>query len=1020
MRRISSRTWSDGWYERLLMNRLLVLAVASLLCACDVQADNLRADQWQPLLYEPLSKSRVAHAGISITAPLPGGDSRSMSDADFGDREYDDGGDAGGLFYSISHYTSLGPNVISVRLVSHSSQAFYQGPSEERPAGSVSSTSSIIYTFRLMKESRVRINARSEAGVEHGGTSVARIRLDGPSGQIVSFSGNGNTGDAYLTLLAGNYTLEAAATSNNGGSPLFNDVKHAFATVNFEMRQWPDRSPIEVLDPLRSDWLTFNDISKRVTLSAVPRSRFWSGGVEASGVAADGVTPLLIRWRPDTRSEFTTIGMLPGQLISIDQFNDGPPYAAGDSIFEQVEVERVNLPGYQHANRYACAILIAPIDYPGTVDDGHDPVWTQPLVAQSWRDGVPIQQEWKDIPIYRPPVVLLHGLEDKGESWKWELMNDPRFDVHVEDYEASNDQPLLTNVLLHKVVFRSVFDARRKLWDQGIANSQVDLFGHSMGGLLARLWSQQDNLFLRGDNLYRGDYHKLITVCTPSRGSEFSYLAVNPDGTRTPFSNSVGPLIDWYYDRCTTCGAARDMRPDSDALHAMNTRAPLVSIPTHAIYGTGGLEVPPQSYYVHEKRFLVSMCPDPNFSAFFGGPNDAVVGVASQQHGLDGDHVSQLTGASGLHYPAINGPEENTHNEQANSAALLLLLADARSERFAENFPLYTQRPHPTAEISACAAQEPLDPPVVDIVTPQTASVFAPGAVIPVMVTTRHPATVQLLCAKATVEEGDTANTFMVHTRESSVGILRMLAVATLLPPLTGTASAHVHVLLRPTSPPTALIANRQAVSLDNFAPSRQLRVSGIYSDGVIRDVTRDAGTTYDMMDTHVASADAAGYVTGRHVGTTLLTVRNGTAIASVIVDVQSAQGDWNADGVVDGTDAVAFADAYTGPRSASGYFPPLAGRQFAFDFDGDNDIDCDDRRSLLALWTSTSPPPPFGPCPFCPADMNGDGLATVQDIFDFLDAWFARDLRADINHVGGVTVQDIFDFLTAYFVGCP
>ncbi|MCC6319956.1 MAG: hypothetical protein IT438_00790 [Phycisphaerales bacterium] len=1001
------------------MNRWLVLAVASLLCAGDVQADNLRADQWQPLLYEPLSKSRVAHSGIDITAPLPGGGSYSMPDLDYGDREFDDGGDAGGLFYSTSHYTSLGPNVISVRLVSHSSQAFYQGPSEERPAGSVSSTSSITYSFRLMKDARVRVTARSTVGVEHGGTSDARIRLGGLGSDVVTFDGNGDIGEVYLTLSAGNYVLEASATSHNGGSPLFSNVKHAFATVNFEMRQWPDRSPVEVLDPLRSDWLTFNDISRRVTLSAVPQSRFWSGGVEASGVAADGVTPLLIRWRPDTRSEFTTIGMLPGQLISIDQFNDGPPYAAGDSIFDQVEVERVNLPGYQHANRYACAILIAPIDYPGTVDDGHDPVWTQPLVAQSWRDGVPIQQEWKDIPIYRPPVVLLHGLEDKGESWKWELMNDPRFDVHVEDYEASNDQPLLTNVLLHKVVFRSVVDARRKLWDQGIANSQVDLFGHSMGGLLARLWSQQDNLFLRGDNLYRGDFHKLITVCTPSRGSEFSYLAVNPDGSLTPFSRLAGPLIDWLKRRCTTCGAVRDMRPDSDVLYDMNTRAPLVSIPTHAIYGTGGLEVPPQSYYVDEKRFLVSMCPDPNFSAFFGGPNDAVVGVASQQHGLDGYHVSQLTGASGLHFPAINGPEENTHNEQANSAALLLLLADARSERFAENFPLYDQRPHPTAEISACAAQEPLDPPVVDIVTPQTASVFAPGAVIPVVVTTRHPATVQLLCAQATVVDGGAPNTFMVHTRESSVGILRMLAVATFVPPLTGTATAHVHVRLRPTTPPTALIANRQTISLDNFAPSRQLRVTGVYGDGVVRDITRDAETTYDILDAQVASADAAGYVTGRRVGTTLLTVRNGTANASVMVHVQSAQGDWNSDGQVDGTDAAIFAGAYTGPNSATGFAPPHAAHQFAFDFDGDNDIDCDDRRSLLALWTSLSPAPTFAPCPSCRADMNGDGSATVQDIFDFLDAWFAGEPDADINQVGGVTVQDIFDFLAAYFGGC-
>jgi hypothetical protein len=55
-----------------------------------------------------------------------------------------------------------------------------------------------------------------------------------------------------------------------------------------------------------------------------------------------------------------------------------------------------------------------------------------------------------------------------------------------------------------------------------------------------------------------------------------------------------------------------------------------------------------------------------------------------------------------------------------------------------------------------------------------------------------------------------------------------------------------------------------------------------------------------------------------------------------------------------------------------------------------------------------------------CVADFNNSGSITVQDIFDFLAAYFAADPRADINAAGGITVQDIFDFLAAYFAGCP
>jgi hypothetical protein len=64
-----------------------------------------------------------------------------------------------------------------------------------------------------------------------------------------------------------------------------------------------------------------------------------------------------------------------------------------------------------------------------------------------------------------------------------------------------------------------------------------------------------------------------------------------------------------------------------------------------------------------------------------------------------------------------------------------------------------------------------------------------------------------------------------------------------------------------------------------------------------------------------------------------------------------------------------------------------------------------------LAVLTVTTP---------CRADFNTSGSVTVQDIFDFLNAYFASRPAADFNASGAVTVQDIFDYLTAYFSGCP
>lgn len=58
------------------------------------------------------------------------------------------------------------------------------------------------------------------------------------------------------------------------------------------------------------------------------------------------------------------------------------------------------------------------------------------------------------------------------------------------------------------------------------------------------------------------------------------------------------------------------------------------------------------------------------------------------------------------------------------------------------------------------------------------------------------------------------------------------------------------------------------------------------------------------------------------------------------------------------------------------------------------------------------------GTAPCCLADFNHVGGVTVQDIFDFLFAYFDAAGTADVNG-GGVSVQDVYDYLVLYFGGC-
>ena len=54
-----------------------------------------------------------------------------------------------------------------------------------------------------------------------------------------------------------------------------------------------------------------------------------------------------------------------------------------------------------------------------------------------------------------------------------------------------------------------------------------------------------------------------------------------------------------------------------------------------------------------------------------------------------------------------------------------------------------------------------------------------------------------------------------------------------------------------------------------------------------------------------------------------------------------------------------------------------------------------------------------------CHADFNSSGHLELQDVFDYLDAWFNGERGADFNKSGSLELQDIFAFLSAWFAGC-
>lgn len=103
-----------------------------------------------------------------------------------------------------------------------------------------------------------------------------------------------------------------------------------------------------------------------------------------------------------------------------------------------------------------------------------------------------------------------------------------------------------------------------------------------------------------------------------------------------------------------------------------------------------------------------------------------------------------------------------------------------------------------------------------------------------------------------------------------------------------------------------------------------------------------------------------------------------------------------------------------TGCRSYHFEFTDAAGAQLRYPTRGEYRTYGEAGCGEDYIATSFNPPAP------CPADFNGSGGVTVDDLFGFMGAWFAGDTAADFNGAGGVTVDDLFGYMESWFTGCP
>lgn len=108
-----------------------------------------------------------------------------------------------------------------------------------------------------------------------------------------------------------------------------------------------------------------------------------------------------------------------------------------------------------------------------------------------------------------------------------------------------------------------------------------------MGGLLGRLYVTGFGgvQYKRNENFMEGDFHKLITLNTPHKGSPLANLLTSTNPALLPLKFAADELLG-----CTSCGAVADLRTDS-TVNTSWLAQNVAEVPCHAIVSTGGSDI---------------------------------------------------------------------------------------------------------------------------------------------------------------------------------------------------------------------------------------------------------------------------------------------------------------------------------------------------------------------------------------------------------------------------------------------
>lgn len=322
-------------------------------------------------------------------------------------------------------------------------------------------------------------------------------KVSGPAGEMITDFNSKIT--SVTGLKEGTYVFRLTITDNNSAS----GTDEITITVSKVYIVAPDISMI--LD----NGLLNTDISK-INLDNV-----------ITGAATDGVTKVLIVINSSKEMAFYLDNPRDGK--------DGHLHSLTDQVNSESPIVITPKDG-----KIVCVYKV-PDGYGEENPKGGRNISIKMLETDRPSDPIDI-----NLKLVTPPVVLVHGMwSSPNTAWV-----ETGFKQHLEKMGFGNIQLVNYEQYSHytfdpnnpqsdyakKELYSAIQRAIRKYKDSlGVLASQVDVVGHSLGGLVTRSFIQWKEYNMQPQNYNEGYIHKLITLGTPHMGSPLGPLLYGID-----------------------------------------------------------------------------------------------------------------------------------------------------------------------------------------------------------------------------------------------------------------------------------------------------------------------------------------------------------------------------------------------------------------------------------------------------------------------------------------------------------